>query len=110
MLASLALIEKYNDATELWNIALKLTRQVVVKNKLGLHARPATKLVELAQQFDAELSIIDGEKTASAASVMGLLVLASAQGSTLTIVSEGADAEAALDAVQALVEANFNEE
>ncbi|MDO6686867.1 MULTISPECIES: HPr family phosphocarrier protein [unclassified Agarivorans] len=94
----------------LWNTVLKLTRQVIVKNKLGLHARPATKLVELAQKFDAELTIIDGEKTASAASVMGLLVLASAQGNTLTIISEGDDATAALDAVQALIEANFDEE
>ncbi|WP_432463808.1 MULTISPECIES: HPr family phosphocarrier protein [unclassified Agarivorans] len=89
---------------------MKLTRQVVVKNKLGLHARPATKLVELVQEFEAEVSIIDGEKTASAASVMGLLVLASAQGNTLTIISEGNDAEAALDAIQQLVEANFDEE
>ncbi|WP_432456002.1 MULTISPECIES: HPr family phosphocarrier protein [unclassified Agarivorans] len=89
---------------------MKLTRQVVVKNKLGLHARPATKLVELVQEFEAEVSIIDGKKTASAASVMGLLVLASAQGNTLTIISEGNDAEAALDAIQQLVEANFDEE
>ncbi|WP_427980038.1 HPr family phosphocarrier protein [Agarivorans sp.] len=89
---------------------LKLTRQVIVKNKLGLHARPATKLVELAQQFNAELSIMDGDKIASAASVLGLMVLASAQGSTLTLIAEGDDAEAALDAVQALVEANFDEE
>ncbi|MGY5452057.1 HPr family phosphocarrier protein [Agarivorans sp. MS3-6] len=89
---------------------MKLTRQVIVKNKLGLHARPATKLVELAQQFEAEVSIIDGEKTASAASVMGLLVLASAQGNTLTIISEGKDAAAAMNAIQGLIEANFDEE
>ncbi|WP_026957970.1 MULTISPECIES: HPr family phosphocarrier protein [Aliagarivorans] len=89
---------------------MKLSRQLTVRNKLGIHARPAIKLVELNARYDAELTIIDGEKRASADSVMGLLVLASAQGSTLTVVAEGKDAEQAMDAVQQLIEDKFEED
>ncbi|WP_076415898.1 HPr family phosphocarrier protein [Shewanella sp. UCD-KL12] len=88
---------------------IKLERQITICNKLGLHARAATKLAILASEFDAEVTIIQGERRASAASVLGLLMLETGMGKTITLLGEGPDADAALDAICALVEAKFDE-
>ena len=87
----------------------KLERQVTICNKLGLHARAATKLAILASQFDAQVTIIQGDKKASAASVLGLLMLETGIGKTITLLGEGQDANVALDAICALVNAKFDE-
>ncbi|CAH0527207.1 HPr family phosphocarrier protein [Vibrio hippocampi] len=90
---------------------MTLSRTVLIQNRLGLHARAAVKLVELAQSFDATLTICNHEnKEATADSVMGLLMLESAQGENITIKSQGKDAQGALDAVCELVEHRFDEE
>ncbi|MCG6402260.1 HPr family phosphocarrier protein [Vibrio fluvialis] len=87
------------------------SRTVLIQNRLGLHARAAVKLVELAQSFDAVLTIQSQEgKEAMADSVMGLLMLESAQGQNVTISAEGSQAEQALDAVCHLIEDKFEEE
>jgi len=86
-----------------------LQRQVTISNKLGLHARAATKLVMLANEFDANVTLIQGSKTASAASVLGLLMLESGLGKTIDITADGPDAQAALDAICALINAKFDE-
>ncbi len=87
------------------------SRTVLIQNRLGLHARAAVKLVELAQSFDAVLTIQSQEdKEATADSVMGLLMLESAQGQNVTISAEGSQAEQALDAVCHLIEAKFEED
>ncbi len=87
------------------------SRTVLIQNRLGLHARAAVKLVELAQSFDAVLTIQSQEgKEATADSVMGLLMLESAQGQNITISAEGSQAEQALDAVCHLIEAKFEED
>lgn len=87
------------------------SRTVLILNRLGLHARAAVKLVELAQSFDAVLTIQSQEgKEATADSVMGLLMLESAQGQNVTISAEGSQAEQALDAVCHLIEAKFEED
>ncbi|MCG9680615.1 HPr family phosphocarrier protein [Vibrio sp. Isolate23] len=86
------------------------SRTVLIQNRLGLHARAAVKLVELAQSFDAILTIQNHEgKEATADSVMGLLMLESAQGEHVTISAEGNDASPALEAVCHLIEAKFEE-
>ncbi|KJY86384.1 MULTISPECIES: HPr family phosphocarrier protein [Vibrio] len=86
------------------------SRTVLIQNRLGLHARAAVKLVELAQSFDAILTIQNHEgKEATADSVMGLLMLESAQGEHVTINAEGNDANPALEAVCQLIEAKFEE-
>ncbi|GIU43210.1 HPr family phosphocarrier protein [Shewanella algidipiscicola] len=87
----------------------KLERQLTICNKLGLHARAATKLAVLAAQFDAQVTLIQGDKQASAASVLGLLMLETGFGKTITVTSEGQDAQAALDAISALIDAKFEE-
>ncbi|UXI01608.1 HPr family phosphocarrier protein [Photobacterium sp. TY1-4] len=88
----------------------RVCRELFIKNRLGLHARAAIKLVELAQSFEATVTISNDEKSATADSVMGLLMLESAQGQQVCVSAEGRDAEAALAAVTALIEAGFDEE
>ncbi|WP_018692461.1 HPr family phosphocarrier protein [Algicola sagamiensis] len=87
-----------------------ICRQVIIKNKLGLHARAATKLVQLNQEFTSHVILKQGEKTASADSVLGLLLLESAKGKTIDIEIEGEDAEDAAEAFVALFERRFDEE
>lgn len=87
------------------------SKKVLIQNKLGLHARAAIKLVELAQSYDATLTVSNEEnREMTADSVMGLLMLESAQGQYVTIAAEGPEAEPALDAVCELIEAKFEED
>ncbi|MGF1752494.1 HPr family phosphocarrier protein [Vibrio makurazakiensis] len=89
---------------------MELTKTVLIQNKLGLHARAAVKLVELAQSYDSTVTIVSEEdKRATADSVMGLLMLESAQGQHITIQANGSDAEQALHAVCHLIEDKFDE-
>ncbi|HDY7929911.1 TPA: HPr family phosphocarrier protein [Vibrio vulnificus] len=89
---------------------MELSRKVLIQNRLGLHARAAVKLVELAQSFAAEVTIDNEEdKTAAADSVMGPLMLESAQGQYVTIHASGEQAEQALDAICHLIEDKFEE-
>ena len=85
-------------------------KTVVIVNKLGLHARAATQLVQLTNKFEAEITLHQGDKQASANSVLGLMMLESHQGKEVKVVSEGKDAQAALDAVETLIVTRFNEE
>lgn len=87
----------------------KLERRVTIVNQLGLHARAATKLAVLAAGFDARITLFQGSKQASAASVLGLLMLESAMGKDITVIAEGVDAQPALDAICALINAKFDE-
>lgn len=88
---------------------MKVEKKLIIVNKLGLHARAATQVVQVAQQFDAEITLIQGEKSTSAASVLGLMMLESHQGKEIKVVSEGKDAEAALEAIEELITAKFHE-
>ncbi|WP_458527225.1 HPr family phosphocarrier protein [Onishia taeanensis] len=85
-------------------------REVTLINKRGLHARAATKLVQCCQQFQACVTISHQGRNADAANVMALLMLAAPCGSQLEAWAEGEDADAALDALTALVEARFDED
>lgn len=83
---------------------------VLIQNRLGLHARAAVKLVELAHTFDAVLTIENQEgKQGTADSVMGLLMLESAQGQHVTMIADGREAKALLAAACELVEHKFDE-
>jgi phosphocarrier protein NPr len=85
-------------------------KTLLIVNKLGLHARAATQLVQLTNKFEAEITLHQGDKQASANSVLGLMMLESHQGKEVTVVSEGKDAQEALDAVETLIATKFNEE
>ncbi|OOF34125.1 HPr family phosphocarrier protein [Salinivibrio costicola] len=87
-----------------------LSAQVCVRNRLGLHARAAIKLVELVQDYDAQVTLQTDTKSANADSVMAMLMLESAQGETITVSAYGPQSALALDAVKALFEAGFDED
>jgi phosphocarrier protein len=87
-----------------------LTRQVVVNNKRGLHARAAAKFVMLAEKFDASVEVVRDGQAVPARSIMGLMMLGAGKGAALELRAEGWDAREALDALAALVESGFDEQ
>ena len=87
-----------------------VSRVVEITNQRGLHARASAKFVKLASGFDAEVKVAKDGATVDARSIMGLMMLAAGTGATIEISAEGLHAEAALDALCALVEDRFEEE
>jgi len=80
-----------------------------ITNKLGLHARAAAKLTQMASSFGAEVWMSRGDRRVNAKSIMGVMMLAAGKGSQITVETEGADADAALAAVLALIADKFGE-
>ena len=85
-------------------------RPVTIVNKLGLHARAATRLVNCASAFESEVRIVRGARVINAKSIMGVLTLAASKGTELTVETEGPDQEPALQAVVDLIADRFGEE
>ncbi len=85
-------------------------RQVEIVNRLGLHARAAAKLVHTANQFDSHVWLIKDGEEVDAKSILGLLLLAAAQGSHVVVRCDGKDETQALTAVADLIEEGFQEE
>ena len=88
---------------------MRIEKTLTIVNKLGLHARAATQLVQLANQFHATITVKKGDNECNANSVLGLMMLESHQGETVTVISEGPDAQAAMDAIETLIAGRFNE-
>ena len=84
-------------------------QQIVVSNKLGLHARASAKLVQLVQDFKSTVWLISAGREVNAKSIMGVMMLAAGVGTPLTLRAEGPDESQALDAVAALFERKFDE-
>jgi phosphocarrier protein HPr len=80
-----------------------------IRNKLGLHARAARLVVETVGRFDAEVTIAKDGQVVNGRSIMGVMMLAAEQGSSIEVAATGPQAREALEAVRALVEARFNE-
>jgi phosphocarrier protein len=85
------------------------TTDIVISNKLGLHARAAAKLTQLAGKFQSEVFISRDSQRVNAKSIMGVMMLAAGKGVTVTIDAEGADAQAALEAIKDLFDDKFGE-
>lgn len=85
-------------------------RPVTIVNKLGLHARAASRLVNCAAAFASEVRLVRGTRSVNAKSIMGVLTLAAATGAELVIEAEGPDEEAAVEALAALIDDRFGEE
>jgi phosphocarrier protein len=83
---------------------------VTVVNRLGLHARAAARFVHLAARYSSQVRVSRGSRTVDGKNIMGILLLAAAHGSSIGITAEGPDAEAAVQALAALVESGFGEE
>ena len=84
-------------------------RTFLIINKLGLHARAAAQLVKLTEQFSSDVKIGKDDQVVNGKSIMGLMMLAASNGSSIEVEATGDDAEAMLDAIGALIEARFNE-
>ena len=84
--------------------------EIEIVNRLGLHARAAAKLVHTANRFESDIRVArDGEKV-DAKSILGILLLAAAQGSTIRVTCEGSDETEALTAISELIADRFGEE
>ena len=88
--------------------SLKATAKIT--NKRGLHARASAKIVEAAARFQSEITIVKDGSRVNARSIMGLMMLAASLGSEIGGEAEGSDADAAMTAMLALIEAKFGEE
>jgi phosphocarrier protein len=84
-----------------------ISKQVTILNKQGLHARPATALVNTASKFKSEIFICRDNKKVNGKSILGLLVLAAEYGATLTIEADGSDEQEAIEALEQLVTDHF---
>ena len=88
----------------------KATKELLVANKLGIHARPAAMFVKTANRFDCEIFVEkDGERV-NGKSIMGLMMLAAGPGSKLTLTAEGQDAVRALNELEGLLLRKFDED
>lgn len=86
-----------------------LTRNVIVRNPQGLHARPADLLVRLASKFQSNIHIGNNGEVVDCKSILSLLTLGAEQGTQLSLSAEGADAAEALQSISELFEAGFDE-
>lgn len=87
-----------------------LKREVIITNKLGLHARAAARFVTLASRFASDIRLIRGEREVNGKSIMGVMMLAATKGTRLQICAAGADAEQALEDLANLVQQRFGED
>ena len=87
-----------------------VAQQVTLKNKLGLHARPAAHFVRLAAQFESDVFLIKDDVRINAKSIMGVLMLAAPEGAKIKVVAEGDDAEVAVSEISELISSKFGED
>lgn len=84
-------------------------KRFVIKNKLGLHARPAALFVQTANRFKSEIEIRKGREKVSGKSIMGIMTLAIGCGTPITVCAAGEDAAKAMAEISKLIETNFGE-
>ena len=90
--------------------AQKIEKEVTIVNRLGLHARPAAMFVRIASRHRAEIWVAKEGEEINGKSIMGLMMLAAGQGSTLRIRCDGPDADKAMEELEELIKAGFNED
>jgi phosphotransferase system HPr (HPr) family protein len=86
-----------------------IRREFTIRNKLGIHARPAAQFVKTASRFTCEIAVEKDGEQVDGKSIMGLMMLAAGHGSILVVSADGEDAEDALSAIEGLVNRNFEE-
>lgn len=92
------------------NTATKVKKELVVMNKLGIHARPAAMFVKTANLFDCEVFVEKDGETVNGKSIMGLMMLAAGPGCKIRVQADGADAIRAVNEIEALLQRKFDEE
>jgi phosphocarrier protein len=88
----------------------KLEKEIIIINRLGLHARPAAMFVRIASRYRSEVWVEKEGEQINGKSIMGLMMLAAGQGSKLTIRCEGADADKVMEELEELIRNKFNED
>lgn len=86
-----------------------IKQEIEIINKLGLHARASSKLTQTASQFSSDIWVEKNGRRVNAKSIMGVMMLAAAKGSTITLETNGADEQAAMTALQTLINDYFGE-
>ncbi len=86
-----------------------ISRDIEIKNKLGLHARAAAKLVHCAAKFQSDIKIRKGDEEVDAKSILGILLLAAGRGAVITVKADGPDETDAVAAIEKLIDAKFDE-
>jgi phosphocarrier protein HPr len=86
-----------------------IERDIEIKNKLGLHARAAAKLVHTAARFRSDIKIRKGDEEVDGKSILGILLLAAGRGTIITIKAKGEDEAEAVEAIEKLIDAKFDE-
>jgi len=87
-----------------------LRKTLTIKNKLGLHARAAAKLVKTASKYLSKIEITANDKTVPAKSIMGVMLLAASKGTKIKLVADGPDSQEAITALTKLINNKFDEE
>ena len=87
-----------------------VSRSVTVANRLGLHARAAARFVHLASRFQSQIRVTQGTQTMDGKSIMGILLLAAAAGTVLSVSADGEDEQAAVDGLCTFIGAGFGED
>jgi phosphocarrier protein len=87
-----------------------LTRELSIVNKRGLHARASAKFVQTVERFDADVRVTRCGETVGGTSIMGLMMLAAAPGTTIEVAASGREAQAVLDALTRLIAERFGED
>lgn len=87
----------------------KISKKLTIINKLGLHARASAKFVNVANRFNCEIEVTRANKQVNGKSIMGIMMLAASQGTEIEVRANGDNAEAAINAIEALVNDRFGE-
>jgi phosphocarrier protein len=87
----------------------QLSRELVVQNKMGIHARPAAMIVRITNKFRSDVRVEKDEEQVNGKSIMGLMMLAAGKGSKVKFLATGADSTAVLDELEALFSRKFDE-
>jgi len=86
-----------------------IAKKIEIKNMLGLHARAAAKLVHTAARFKSDIKIRKGDEEVDGKSILGILLLAAGRGSVITLRADGEDEAEAVEAIEKLIDAKFDE-
>jgi phosphocarrier protein HPr len=87
-----------------------VVRKLEICNRKGLHARASAKFVQTVEKFDADVRVMRGGETVGGTSIMGLMMLAAAPGTAITVEATGQDAAAVIEALTALINSRFGED
>ena len=88
----------------------EVKKEIKIVNRLGMHARPAARLVQLTSRFSSEIIFKRGSDQVNGKSIMGVLMLAAPYGSTITVIARGDDAATAINEIEDLFRSKFGEE